>query len=74
MSQWGQITTTHSRGHALMGKHPRKPGNHPPVPITISVTASARYDEESSLERGLSIPGRYRGICGASPDVPFCWA
>ena len=24
-------------------------GNHPPVPITISVTASARYDEESSL-------------------------
>ena len=33
-----------------------------------------RYDEESSLLRGLSIPGRYRGICGASPDVPFCWA
>ncbi len=26
MSQWGQITTTHSRGHALMGKHPGNPG------------------------------------------------
>ena len=53
---------------------PAEAGNQPPVPITTSVTVSACYDEESSLWRGLSIPGRYRGICGASPDVPFCWA
>lgn len=43
-------------------------------PACLMRLLGIRYDEESSLLRGLSIPGRYRGICGASPDVPFCWA
>jgi|GEM_PF-3908213 len=46
MSQWGKITTIHSRGHALMGKHPRKPGNHPHRSYTVHVVAHRKPKQQ----------------------------